>query len=457
MTAQSRSDYTPHCVVIGAGFAGVAASIRLVEAGWRVTLTDKRTFAGGRVYSIVDAATREEIDNGQHVLMGCYTHTLHILRQLGTFHHIEQQKSLKVHFAQYREENLPLFFTLDTSLLPGKAGLIAGILKLNVLSAREKWQFLTFALQIMSGLVKTKGLSTLELLRKYHQSERAITLLWEPIILATLNAAPKDAAASLLVEVFRRAFFADSFSSSLLIPRVPLSSLLSPLPDWLGHRNSTFMPIAVQRLSIHNNRIQAVELMNSTKIPVDAVISAIPANSLQRLIPEAGFQHIPHHHYSPIISVSLWFDRVFFSMDFTAMIGTTIQWIFNRRRLTDTSPMITKQFPEHLSLTISAGANIMGKTNEEIIALCLQEIHLVFPASEDAVLLRAKVIREKYATPLITPEVESKRLSAATPLYNLFLAGDWTNTGLPATIEGAAQSGIHAAEMLITKASFYPT
>jgi squalene-associated FAD-dependent desaturase len=469
-----------HCIIIGAGFAGSAAAVRLVQSGWRVTLLDARIKAGGRVYSFEDRETGEVIDNGQHLLMGCYHATLRLLDALGTRGLVRPQEAMRVEFIEPMPDDIlpPRRAVLDAGRLPGKAGMALGIFGLQGLSLRDKWAALRFAARLQLGLVQAgqrNSETTGELLRRYGQTDALITRLWEPVILATLNTTPHEAAASLFVEVLRQAFFSDREASRLLLPSVGLDAVLKPLSDWLEQRGGRF--IHGTAAIIHYSEMNDSKADERTKeketgmlhasgittsagefIQADCVISAVPPRALAKLLTAEAQTHralvplvttLEQFTFSPIISAYLWFDRSFMNSPFVALLGTPTQWVFNRRAMCDAPEHVVERFAGHVSTTVSAGNNLINASNEAIIQQCLRDIHAAFPQARTAKLLRGRVIKEKLATPLITPSVESIRPPATTPIANFFLAGDWTATKLPATIESASQSGEAAADAVL--------
>lgn len=441
----------PHCIVIGGGFAGITAAVRLTEANWKVTLIEARERPGGRVLSLKDSATGEIIDNGQHLMMGCYEDTLRLLATLNTTHILRRQRALRVWFAERlssQEHNTS--FCLDASLLPGKFGVALGMMRLQGLSWQEKMYLLYFASRLQLNLVKPFGKTSAELLREERQSERVIQRLWEPIILATLNTSVAQSSAVLFVEVMRLAFLGGSEASQMLIAETGLDAVLEPASEWLHNRGSTFLTGIVQTLCVTDDYVSGVKLKTGEVLEADAVISAVPLPILAKLLPSelhrtAQLPNVSLFPTSPILSVYLWFDKEFVEQDFVALLGTNVQWVFNRRKLCQAETSVTERFPCHLSLTVSAADVWAGASSEEIIRHCTEELCTVFPLARTANLLHARVMREKNATPLFTPVNEHLRPNAQTPLKGLFLAGDWTNTGLPATIESASRSGVLAA------------
>jgi hydroxysqualene dehydroxylase len=462
-----------HCVVLGGGVAGVTAAVRLVErGGWRVTLVEARAQLGGRVQSLHDQTTDEVIDNGQHLLMGCYTSTLRLAETLGTMPILRRQPALQVWFADCTvlsdeaapNPNPPLF-ALDASslsgILPAQFAMGLGLMRLHGLTIREKYAIMRFAVRLLFNRIETNGKTTREFLHLEHQSERVIERLWEPIILATLNAPVSQASATLFATVLQLAFFAGGDAAQMILAETGLAEMLAPATAWLSARGSSVIHAKATCICLENSRAVGVGILDSSSkhhiLAADTVVSALPAAQLLKILPEhhttsttaSTFGIVPS---SAITSVYLWFDREFMEQDFIALLGTTVQWVFNRRKLCTAKHDVAQRFPCHLSLTVSAATKDLAvASSNEIVALCLRDLLAAFPASRTATLLHSRVIRERHATPLFTPDNEHLRPNTSTPLEvlgisSLFLAGDWTNTGLPATIESAARSGEMAAE-----------
>ncbi len=441
------------CIVTGAGFAGIAAAMHLSQAGQRVLLLESRAYVGGRVRSFREAHTGEDIDNGQHLLMGAYRHTLPLLESLGTSHLLRPQERLRVVFVEADGRGN----VLDSRGWPGAAGMARALVGLGGISAAEKLQALSFAARLRLG-VNFEGFTTIHaLLKAQGQSDRLITRFWEPMVLATMNAAVEEAAAEPFLNVLRRAFLGSSQDMLLFFPAAGLSELLAPLEGFLSARGSQLTTGAsVDQLLIEEGAARGVELKSGERLYARTVISAVPARALGRLLPpQHGMfpaelhQAIASARYSPIVSVYLWFDRDFLEHDFVAMLGTKIQWVFNRRRLCPADQEIRHRFPGHLTLTVSAADAFSEQSADDIAAHCVAELRAAFSGAAAAHLLHAKVIKEKMATFRLSAEYDALRPAAATALKGFYLAGDWTSTALPATIEGAAQSGVEAASLAL--------
>lgn len=438
----------PPLVVLGGGMAGIAAAACLAERGLRPTLIESRPYLGGRTRSFIHHPTGDEIDNGQHLMMGCYHDTFRLLEMLGTRHLVEMQRSLRVEFRS--PDGTPALLDAPRSL-PSPLGVLVGMLRLQGLSGRDRLALLRLGLAAMFGnpsAHETVG----EYLDRLGQSRELQRRLWEPIIVATLNTPIEQASARLFVEVMRRAFMGRGDNSRLAFPRTGLSRLIEPARHYIeehGGRVMTGAPVtAIERAE------QGLILHLKERPPVNTghVIAALPWRSLRRLMagelpggirPAPG----PEHDYAPIVSLYLWYDRDLPTIPpFAALLGAHVQWMFNRRKLG--SPP-NHEFPGLLSCTISAAFQQTPMAEKEMLALADRELRGAFPELGDAQLLEGLVVREKHATFLATPDMAERRPEPRTDIRGLYLAGDWTATGLPATIEGAVQSGFGAAAALL--------
>ncbi|MFM8771965.1 MAG: hydroxysqualene dehydroxylase HpnE [Candidatus Kapaibacterium sp.] len=424
-------------VVIGGGWAGIAAAMEAARLGWQVHLIEERPYLGGRARSFVDRTTGDVIDNGQHVMMGCYLELLRIVHDLGTDHHLERQKALRVAFV----DALTGLDVLDASALPGKLGVLWGLLHLRNLPFSARTAIVRLALKVLQTLDAGRGLTCHEFLRQTRQPQTAVQRFWEPLVLATLNASIEAAPAELLSTVLRLAFFGTTDDAKFLIPTGGLSDLIEPFPAWLVARGGcVHTSTSVDRINTIDGRAVSVVLSDGTNLDVDVVISAVPQRALARLTQASGIESVQleEPEMSPIVSVYLWYDQQWMTVDFAAALGTTVQWVFNKQRTT----------LGLVALTVSAASDIVGAPSEEIIRSCDVELRQLFAgAMATTVLKHGVVIKEKHATPRFTPAVHARRPSTDAlhkHVHNLFLAGDWTQTNLPATLEGAARSGVAA-------------
>lgn len=444
---------TPHILVIGSGWAGIAAAVHGIGSGARVTVVEERGYVGGRARSFEESITGEEIDNGQHLMMGCYHTFLETVRHLGTQQLLNWQRALRVEFVDANGG----VSVLDSSKAPGKLGVLLGLLSLDNVSVTERLHAVYLAASLQWQREVPRNISCYDWLQQQKQSTTMITRFWEPVVLATLNAPIKTAPARLLVTVLKLAFFGTGKSSSLVVPAGGLSTLVQPFSTYLQKVGGELMlHTSVERLVSEAGRVKSVELSNGSVLEVDGAVSSIPQRALVRLL-QASTIDVPKPltqtvAYSPIVSVYMWFSENWMQQQFVAMLGTTIQWVFNRRKLASTPLEISSKYPGHIALTISAASPIVSQTSEQILAHCEAELRAAFREMNGATVLHGIVIKEKQATPLFTAENQQQRVGCGLlqqELANLTIAGDWTQTGLPATIEGAAVSGQVAMQRLL--------
>ncbi len=442
---------TKHVIIIGCGFAGAAAAVACAERGVEVRVLEARRHVGGRAFSFQDDDLGAVLDNGQHLFMGCYHSTLKLLRTLGTYHLIDEQKNFNVDFFSANGERSSLSAG-NSSVGSVPFGLVLGIASSDHFTISEKYHLICGANAIKGMRYEdSRDITITELLDKLRQPRSLREKFWDPFVYAVMNNDTHNACAALLVEVFHRAFFSAPSDSHLLFSRAGLSELLAPLDGFLQEKGSSIeYGNIVQEIRFENNRATGVVLSTGEFLPCDAVISAIPAHQLARLLPQEilttkPFNTLQEFVPSPIVSIYFLLDRKVMIEKFTGSLGTTVQWIFNRTQILSLGG--DRQL---LSFVISAAPHIAELTPEEIKDICLRDLHSVLPRSRKAVLLQWKVIKEKHATFVCFPHVEALRPDTTTPIKNLFLAGDWTNTKLPATIEGASQSGYAAADAALS-------
>ncbi len=439
-----------HVVVIGSGFAGLSAAVALAERGARVTVLEARPRLGGRASSFRDAATGAVVDNGQHALMGCYRRTLAFLGRIGAGGKVRRQQNLRVDL---------IHPTLGAGVIacpawPSPLHLAGGLLRYRLLSRRERVLALRAGMTLMAMRRRDDpalGTSTVEqVLVRLGQSAHARASFWNPVAVATLNETPARAAAAPFVEVLARAFFRTRADSQFVLPGVGLGDLYTDDARRFVERRGGHVWIHAQAagLLVADDRVRGVTLRDGRHLDADACIAAVPPAALAPLLPEAIRLHGPlaalsRLETSPIVSTHLWFDRPVLDRDFVGLLGTTTQWAFNRSAL----------LGEHgagqcVSAVVSAGRDVVGWDTERVTRTVLADLRALVPAAVPAQLQHAVVVKEKHATMSPTPEAERLRPAAPTALHGFVLAGDWTATGLPPTIESAVESGERAAHIL---------
>lgn len=439
----------PRCIIVGAGVAGIAAAVEAALGGMEVIMLERHLYLGGRARSFRDDVTHDEIDNGQHVVMGCYRYLRQTLRSLGTEELLHLAEPIPLEFASSAGKR----DRFDPYRLPGIAGVISGLFGLRSFSLRERMRLLRGSLHVL--LRRTNPDQTVaQMLQQLRQPSAAIEHFWEPLVLATLNAPVEYADARLLQVVLRRAFFGGGDSHYLIVPRMGLSRLWEPLPKWLEqHDGEILLGTSAEELLWLDDRVIGVTTSRGQEIRGKTVITTVPPKSLLRLLPvsvRARFLSLEQFETMPIVSVYLWFDRALDIPPMVGLWGTTSQWVFNRDRLVKRSVESQKLYPGHLEVTISGARRLACRPAEEIVSLVLSELQAIFPQLWSAQLLRWRVIKERSATVLLTPKTARFRLSTESGIAGLYIAGDWTATGLPATLEGAAASGVAAVRAFLS-------
>jgi zeta-carotene desaturase len=437
-------------LVIGGGFSGLAAGVALAEAGRRVRLLEQKPYLGGRARSFLDPATGSVVDNGQHIFMGCYHATIRFLSTIGTLDRVRFQKRLTLHFLE-RDGRLTV---LRCPALPSPWHVLLGVLRSSSFAFKEKLEVLRLGRALQrakpTGLGAEK-LSVREWLTRLGQSERLQRNFWDLLCVAALNEDPSVASAALFERVLRLTLFTSPQDSRIGIPIVGLSDVyVDAATAYIRARGGRVeCGRSVTGLLISEGQCRGVRLSSGEEIEAESVLSAVPSFQLAGLLPgellrfEPFFAPVVSLRPAPIISINLWFDRAITELDLVGLRGTTIQWLFNKGKILGGSE-------SYVSLVLSGAHQHIGRTKDELLATALLELADLFPEEAQKAKLRHwLIIKERFATFSPTWEAEQLRPTARTPIRGLYLAGDWTATGLPATIESAVQSGYTAAAAIL--------
>ncbi len=443
----------PDVIVIGAGFAGLSAAVRMAGGGLRVLVLEARSRMGGRATALDDRETGERVDNGQHVLFGCYTDTLTFLRAIGAGDGVRLQPDLAVTMIDRAGRRS----RLSCPSLPAPWHLLGAVFEWDALGWRDRVSALRLAPAIRlaqrslrrgAGVQAASPGETVDRwLERNGQTPRITEMLWHPLAIAALNQPPDLAAARPFARVLAEMFASDRHAAAIGLPTRPLDEMYAqPARDWLERHGSTVRIGAPARLTLAAGTIAAVAAAGERWRP-RAVVAAVPWFALPGLFdgdtdPIAGvLARAGAMQSSPIVTINLWMDRQVIDEPFVGLPGRTMQWVFDKR-------LAFGPGASHLSLVSSGAATIAAMPNAELIALAHDELADAIPAMRTARLRRATVVREPRATFSLAPG-QPARPEARTPVGGLFLAGDWTDTGLPATIEGAVRSGHRAAELTL--------
>jgi zeta-carotene desaturase len=414
--------------------------VALSDAGIRVHVFEARPTLGGRANAFRDPVTADHIDNGQHILAGCYYATLAFLRTLGTATHLHRTSTLRLPMIDERGWRSELMLPA----LPPPLNLLAGVLAWDALTPADRLAMLRIGRALRTPSSVAPHETVRQWLVRHHQSPRLCHFFWEPLALAALNQSIDDAAAEMFVAVTSRMFSGDPDAASVLVPGVPLDALYAiPAQRHLSARGSHLTTRAKARVVANNDRVVGVRV-HGHQLAADVVICAVPWFALHDTFdqPPAVLGDLlalaSTLGSAPIVTVNVWFDGWRVPDAMVGLPGRTFQWVFDRRRYMDDGQ-------SHVSLISSGAEAICGKSNDDVVRLALAELTAAFPDAARARVRHSLVIRERQATFSLKPGGPS-RPATVTPLAGLFLAGDWIDTGLPATIESAVVSGYRAAE-----------
>jgi len=465
-------------IVIGGGLAGLSSAVALAEAGFRVRLFEKRPHLGGRAASYL-LPGGEHVDNCQHVTMRCCTNLDDFYRRVGSVHKIRYYERL--FFLDLRGRRT----IIEASSLAPPFHLAPSFLLFPSLSWFDKGAIARAMLRIARnggcpGALPQSGTTMLDWLRHHRQTPEAIERFWRVVLVSALNEELERIDARYGVEVFWKAFLSSPRGFEVGIPSVPLGELYAGCRGAIERQGGEVRTrTGVREIRIAAGQVAGVRLEDDTELTGDYYLCAVPHAALLELLPpecsrrEPVFANLSRLCTSPITGVHFWFDRPVMNEPFLTLLERTVQWVFNKTRLYGAgseSPVgpspsvgVGPEPPrgelqggaggeQYLQLVVSASYDLVPRSRQEIIALCRRELWEALPATREATLLKATVVKEVDATCSPAPGSDRWRppqSAAADALPNLFLAGDWTRTGWPSTMEGAVRSGYLAAEAIL--------
>ena len=431
----------PGAIVIGGGLAGLASAAALGASGFEVNLFEARGFLGGRATSYplnASDGAGETIDNCQHILLRCCVNLLDFYKRLGVSDRIE------FHDEFYFIEPGGRVSIMHAGVLPRPFHFTESFLGMRCFDRRDKIAIGRGILALRRERLKRKDLeriTMLDWLLEKRQTPRAIERFWRQVLVSAVNEDLDRMAAIHGFQVFWLGFLARRNSYEMGVPAVPLGDLYSTgIWDGIGNvRINLRSP--VDRLAIENGCIHGI-VSRGILHHADYYVVAVPFERLGTLAPELGIDVEPFTH-SPITGVHLWFDQKITDLPHATLLDRTIQWMFN------------KDDGRYLQLVVSASRSFLEMSRGEVIDLAVRELSEFFPNVRQAKIEKAHVVKEVRATFSAHPGVEVSRPGTATQFPGVFLAGDWTRSGWPATMEGAVRSGYIAAEA-VTKAAGCP-
>ncbi|MBE3133913.1 MAG: FAD-dependent oxidoreductase, partial [Acidobacteria bacterium] len=411
--------------VIGGGFAGLSAAVALAAAGARVLVLEARRTLGGRASSFTDPRTGESVDNGQHVLVGCYHETFAFLRTIGAEAGVPLPRSLEVPFID--PEGRPT--TLRCPGLPSPWHLAGGLFAWDAPGWTDRLSSLRMARPLLAARRQLRGRTSRPAaspgetidgwLARHGQSNRLRTMLWEPLALAALNQSPRHAAAPPFARVLAQMFSSDARDASIGFPAEPLQQLYAePARRFVEAHGGEVRTGAPARVNVSGGGAAVVEVRRE-RVAGGAVIVAVPWHAFSGVVagdPGAlagiagGAERMAS---SPIVTVNLWLDRQVLDVPFVGLPGRSMQWVFDAGRLLAART-------RRLSLVSSGAATVNTLTNEAIVRLAVGELVDALPAARGAAIVDARVVRERRATFSLAPG-QPPRPSTRTPVRQLYL------------------------------------
>jgi len=457
--AESRSTDGRQVVVIGAGCAGLAAGVRLASRGIRVTVIEEAPRLGGRATAFMDKESGTRLDNGQHALFGCYRETYDFLRVIGTAGKAPLDSTLTLTMADVSGRAATLVCPPSRPPLH----LIRGVLSWNAIPLTDRlaavrlagllWKARREGPAVAAAWVSSR-LTVVEWLRQQRQPPSLCNWLWYPLAYAALNQDPAVASAQPFVRVIAELFGPSPGASSIGLPSVPLDELYAePAARFIEDRGGVVRRRSSARLELDPSGLQHRVLVDDEVLMPASVISAVPWHALGKLWhrnPPAKLASVidaaARMGSAPIVTVNLWFDRPVMSERQVGLIGTAFHWVFANKDVGNLFDDGKQKDSRRLYSLVASGAEgLLRQSNEELAALAVRELRMCLPGTGSATCLRSLVVRESRATFSLAPDAPP-RPPTETPVPGFFLAGDWTDTGLPGTIESGVMSGHRAAD-----------
>jgi squalene-associated FAD-dependent desaturase len=450
----TQSSTQPTVAIAGGGLAGLAAACALSDSGFRVTLFERRPYLGGRASSYEHPGTGEVVDNCQHVLFRVCTNLVEFYRRIGVEDKIRWFDEMNFIEPGGRTS------VMHASPLPAPLHTAPSFLSFPFLSAKDKLVISRAIAALTMTSQPDTGRSFLDWCHDHAQTKNAIERFWKPILVSALSEDLDLISISYAAQVVRESMKSPA-ARHMGVPTIPLTDLYNRAGDYIRARGGEIrFRTSLAYLSPGESR---VTVRTRTKVDYresqvadafDYFISALPFDALDRILidtPESAPLHekISHFESCPITGIHLWFDRQITALDHAVLLDRTVQWMFHKSRLLATrGAEAGDSTGSYIELVVSASKTLIDKSRAEIVDLALREVREFFPKARVANLVKSTVIKEVHATYSPRPGIDAYRPLQTTAWPRVFLAGDWTATGWPATMEGAVRSGYLAAEAL---------
>jgi zeta-carotene desaturase len=489
----------PSVAIAGGGLAGLAAACALADSGFRVTLFERRPYLGGRASSYEHPGTSEVVDNCQHVLFRVCTNLVEFYRRIGVEDKIRWYDEMTFIEPGGRTS------VMQASPLPAPLHTAPSFLSFPFLDTKDKLVISRAIAALALTTQRDTGKSFLRWCSDHGQTKNAIERFWKPILVSALSEDLDLISISYAAQVVRESMKSPA-ARHMGVPNIPLTDLYNKAGDYIRARGGEIQfRNSLETFSPGPSKVQvrlAGREEGQGEAAFDYLVVALPFNTVDRVLPETSEaaslrENLSHFESCPITGIHLWFDRQISDLDHAVLLDRTIQWMFHKSRLLASrgtqdraakdregkngegkdrtendrerhdqeghdfsravprsleSGALGPEAPSYIELVVSASKSLIDKSRSEIVELALQEVREFFPAAREAKLVKSAVIKEVHATYSPRPGIDTHRPPQATEWPRVFLAGDWTSTGWPATMEGAVRSGYLAAEAVIRAA-----
>ncbi len=444
--------------IAGGGLAGLAAGCALAEAGFRVTLFERRPYLGGRASSYQHPGTGEIVDNCQHVLLGCCTNLLDFYRRAGVQDKIRWYEKLTFLEPGGRAS------VIAPSPLPAPLHTAPAFLRADCLSFRDKMAISRAMAALAPSIPADRGETFLDWLKRHGQTGQAIERFWKTILVSALNEDLDRVSVPYGAQVVRESFLKSAAAGRMGIPTVPLTELYGTAGDYIRARGGDIQFRAAVE-SFRTVPFGVNVTTNGQEQKFDYLVLAVPFDGVARMLPDTPSAAplaaaLAQFAVSPITGIHLWFDRQISDLDHAVLLNRTIQWMFHKSRLIDARNHEARENDtgqsgngSYVELVVSCSRSLVEKSKAEIVDMAVKEAQEFFPGAREAKLLKSTVIKEVHATYSPCPGIDQYRSKPETAWPRVFLSGDWTATGWPATMEGAVRSGYLASEAVARFAS----
>jgi squalene-associated FAD-dependent desaturase len=437
--------------IAGGGLAGLAAACALSDRGFRVTLFEKRPFLGGRASSWEHPGTGEVVDNCQHVLFRLCTNLMEFYDRIGVANQIRWYDEMTFIEPGGRTSGM------KSSPLPAPLHTAPSFLRFSFLNAADKLCIARALVPLTLIEQRDTGQSFQHWLNQHGQTKQAVERFWRPILVSALSEELDLISISAAAQVVRESLKSPA-ARQMGIPTTPLTELYNAAGEYVRARGGVLhFRRPVETFAADSSRVrvrprrQEENREDDPEEPFNYLILALPFDNLDRILPEAPEsapirEKLSHFETAPITGIHLWFDRQISDLDHAVLLDRTIQWMFHKSRLQPIRTQGASTAGSYIELVVSSSKTLIDKSRAEIVDLAISEVREFFPAARAANLVKSTVIKEVHATYSPRPGIDAYRPTPATAWPRVFLAGDWTATGWPATMEGAVRSGYLAAE-----------